>query len=70
MDTIKQLCHKLNEENLDGVKNLLTKESLSVRNTFALGLNIHHQVIKNWQKNYTSHPTKKFIRKKNSIMEY
>ena len=37
MDTIKQLCHKLNEENLDGVKNLLTKESLSVRNTFALG---------------------------------
>ena len=37
MDTIKQLCDKLNEENLDGVKNLLTKESLSVRNTFALG---------------------------------
>ena len=25
MDTIKQLCDKLNEENLDGVKNLLTK---------------------------------------------
>lgn len=37
MDTIKQLCDKLNEENSDEVKDLLSKESLSVRNTFALG---------------------------------
>lgn len=34
---IQQLCLKLNEKNSDRVKDLLSKESLSVRNTFALG---------------------------------